>query len=408
MVYLFITEKKADNASDIFGSPMSPNSKKRIVICGNYGATNLGDEAILDGIISLVRRASPDADIAVMSANPEETAAMHGVESVDLFPAGVRSMARGLFGGGIGKTIDAIKKADLFILGGGGLFSDERPMAIVIWSLQARIARMFLSPGKGKIFCLGQSVGPLGTFFGRRVTTSVFNHTAAVTVRDDASLALLQNMGIMGVQSLADPAFALSVNEPPDEKPEPYVVITARPWIKIRTNHQSASAPNDVSKKIAQFIDWLWQEKGLKSVLIPFQLAVDNDVEVLNKIVAQVHNKDAVEIFEYSRDFRKTVELIERATAVVGMRLHSLIFSTMCARPFVALSYSKKVRDFAAQVGMEEFVMDWPAFDLQELCSRFDSLLNRQEELKNRLNEALLTQRDLALRNVDIIKNLLT
>jgi polysaccharide pyruvyl transferase WcaK-like protein len=34
---------------------------KKVLICGNYGATNIGDEAILDGIILLVRLADPDA-----------------------------------------------------------------------------------------------------------------------------------------------------------------------------------------------------------------------------------------------------------------------------------------------------------------------------------------------------------
>ena len=45
-----------------------------ILICGAYGLGNSGDEAILTAILRQVREAAPDADITVLSRNPEETA----------------------------------------------------------------------------------------------------------------------------------------------------------------------------------------------------------------------------------------------------------------------------------------------------------------------------------------------
>ena len=57
----------------------------KIVICGNYGATNLGDEAILESILQMVRGAFADARatagavrVTVVSADCDSTAAKYG------------------------------------------------------------------------------------------------------------------------------------------------------------------------------------------------------------------------------------------------------------------------------------------------------------------------------------------
>ena len=51
----------------------------RIGISGSYGGMNLGDEAILEGILSQIRATVP-ADITIFSRNPSDTMARHKVE----------------------------------------------------------------------------------------------------------------------------------------------------------------------------------------------------------------------------------------------------------------------------------------------------------------------------------------
>jgi polysaccharide pyruvyl transferase WcaK-like protein len=51
----------------------------RVGISGSYGGLNLGDEAILEGIVTGLRRALP-VEITVFSRNPEDTLARHHVE----------------------------------------------------------------------------------------------------------------------------------------------------------------------------------------------------------------------------------------------------------------------------------------------------------------------------------------
>jgi len=385
-------------ALDININVEAMDRRPRIVICGNYGATNLGDEAILDGILSMVRRALPAAEIVVLSANPTETADLYGVKSVFLLPAGVRSFWRGFVGGRRGSilaTLDAIRSADLFILGGGGLFTDEKFMAILIWSLQARFARFFKVP----IFCFGQSVGPLRTFFGRWMTARVFKSAAAITVRDESSRDLLMRLGVDDAVVLADPALVLPDPEPLPESNESYIVLSVRPWKKHLVKE-------DFHEGLAKFIDWLWREKGLKTVMVPFQIMVDNDVNELNCVYDLLGNKNAAEISAYGSDYRETMELMARATAVVGMRLHSLIFASLCSTPFLALSYSEKVRGFCGQMQMEEFVLDLKEVNFDVMKERFERILSERDKLILVLEDRTLHLRAKALEHEEILKKL--
>jgi len=365
----------------------------RIVICGNYGATNLGDEAILEGILTMVRRSIPSADITIMSSNPEETTSLHGEKSIFLVPAGVRSFFRGIFSGTIGETLDVMKRADLFILGGGGLFTDERPMAVLIWSLQVRMARFFKVP----IFCFGQSVGPLRTFFGRSVTRKVFQSARMVSVRDPSSAILLQrSLGIDDVKELADPAFALASLGPIAEQQESYIVLSVRPWVRGKSS--------ELYKILAQFIDWAWKSHQLKTILVPFQVANGSDIDVLNKIFDQVEVEDAAEIFAYTSDYRKIMELMSRSQAVVGMRLHSLIFSALAHTPFVGLSYSEKVRQFVKQVHMEEYLFEWENLELQLLKDAFEGMLKHRDEISVRIDDAVFDLRAKAMEHEELLR----
>jgi len=83
----------------------------RVGISGSYGGLNLGDEAILEVIVTQLRRALP-VEITVFSRQPEDTLARHRVERA----VPVREMSRD-------EIIPEIERLDLFILGflSGGL-----------------------------------------------------------------------------------------------------------------------------------------------------------------------------------------------------------------------------------------------------------------------------------------------
>ena len=62
----------------------------KVGITGSYGGLNLGDEAILQSIVTQLRRDLP-VEITVFSRDAEDTKRRHGVERVG---AGAQAVAR--------------------------------------------------------------------------------------------------------------------------------------------------------------------------------------------------------------------------------------------------------------------------------------------------------------------------
>ena len=90
------------------------NRRLRIGISGSYGGMNLGDEAILEGILSQLRATIP-ADITVFSRNPRGHAR----------PAQGRARRLTRVADHEGRSSRRSEQLDLFILGGGGILYDR-------------------------------------------------------------------------------------------------------------------------------------------------------------------------------------------------------------------------------------------------------------------------------------------
>src|SRR3984893_9751766 len=92
---------------------MNPaNQTYKVGITGSYGGMNLGDEAILQSIITQLRKDLP-VEITVFSRDAEDTKRRHGVERA--IP--VRKLSRA-------EVQPEIEGLGLLIFGGGGMLYD--------------------------------------------------------------------------------------------------------------------------------------------------------------------------------------------------------------------------------------------------------------------------------------------
>lgn len=161
----------------------------RLVLVGNYGDHNLGDEMLR----SYFLRTFPEHNWTIVSARP------NGANEVPRLPFGIRSFFRPWW-----KTIDAIKNADALIYGGGSLFTDtESWKAPVLWWTYAVLARMF----RKRIILAFQGVGPFRTGIGMWCSRSAIEHAHFVSVRDPHSLARIKSWNLKTDPTLSsDPA----------------------------------------------------------------------------------------------------------------------------------------------------------------------------------------------------------
>jgi len=56
--------------------------RRRVLAIGWFGENNLGDEAMLDGLLRLLHRALDDPDVTVATRDPADTAAAFGTKTM--------------------------------------------------------------------------------------------------------------------------------------------------------------------------------------------------------------------------------------------------------------------------------------------------------------------------------------
>lgn len=356
------------------------NGAKKYVVCGHYGVTNLGDEAIGIGLIQAIKDANPEHEITVLSYDKGRSKAFYNkylpkfhVRTAYIAPLGFRSLFRGIFKGELRKTVNEIKSCDRFILGGGGLFTDERLYAVFLWGLQAFFALRY----KKALYLIGHSVGPLNTRIGKWIVKKIFNKAEFISVRDIESKKVLKQLGVeKEIHVLSDMAMLMNYDEKnqaslmnkklEQKEGKKYFILTFRGW-----DGKLAK----LNKKLEQAIERIVQKHKLQPVLIPFQLIKENDQEIMNKKIVQKGGVEKIVVQKYQDNISEILEQIGAAEFVIGVRLHSLIFSSIVGTPFVGISYSKKVEDFMSEMGLEQYCLKNDQFEDDILNDRIERMI---------------------------------
>ncbi|KKP38573.1 hypothetical protein A2229_00690 [Candidatus Peregrinibacteria bacterium RIFOXYA2_FULL_33_7] len=292
-----------------------------------------------------------EIEISVLSNDPANTLKLHNARSYYLMPFGARSLLRGIFKGEFFRTWNQIKKADLVIFGGGGLFTDELK-ANLLWSWQA----LFCYWLDKKVWHYGQSVGPLKKKRSQNIVKKVMDKAWKISVRDQESKEILMNIGVnKEVEVRDDPALNLrnrkeiegikeKVNlflKNYDLEPNEFIGVSLRKWSNLT---------DEKKKKVALFLDEQIEKENLKVLMVPFARIPENDTEILKEVKSLMRNQEQVIIKDYTDNFWEILYLWKKSGFILGMRLHSIIFAEIVGKPFYAISYSDKVLNFLKSI----------------------------------------------------------
>lgn len=350
----------------------------KVGICGNYGVSNLGDEAILKALVDAVQHVYPRAEITVFGVGM-------------LFPLGVRSFLKSIVRWNLWKKpLKGMRECDMVIVGGGGLFADDEGAFVsVFWALHGVIAHLMGKP----VLALGISVGMVH-LWNRGVVRYFFKKCRAVGVRDLPTQQLLDRWKIQNVL-LSDITLLLQVPHVQfvEKNKEKYVAISLRSF-----KNQS----DILYTNIAQVCDFLIKEYGFLIRLIPFQGMVQNDAYILNKIIEQSHFPGRIKYEPFQVDFSKALEIIRGAKVVIAMRLHAGIFSLLEGTPFIPITYMRKVGDFWSEFP-EITSLNIEQISAEKVLAVIDTILKDSEREKNRLATIKYKLRDRASKIYDLL-----
>lgn len=360
----------------------------RFLLSGYYGFGNLGDDALLEVIVSQLKTRHPYATIDVLSAKPDETAHQLHVEATPRWESkAVRS---------------AIQRADAVLSGGGGLLQNAtslRSLAyyanIIRGGIRARRATMIFA----------QSIGPLD-FFGKAVVRECCKGLSAATVRDTRSQSLLSSLlPSVSVERTADPVFLYDAQEEAVDlsseglgpQSDPLAVVSVR----------KATGMRERLDVVARAVDRLSEMHGVRVAFLP--LGGAPDAEISTMIIRKCRSAPVL-LPECS--LARAANVIRNARVVIGMRLHALILAARYGVPFLAIPYDPKVSALCRDL---DYPMP-PLFALEpsgtkpepeETDGLIDRLWNERERLASHLSAAVGPLQSLALRNFEVLDDVL-
>jgi len=360
----------------------------RFLLSGYYGFGNIGDEAMLAGLVQGFRELSPSAELTVLSGNPAETTAEHGLIAV---PRGLRSARHHL------------RLADVLISGGGGLLQDKTSWRSPLYYLA--VIHLAGSARRPVAF-IGQSIGPLKRPWVRSLARRALSRVDLLAVRDHLSRQSLVDLGLSrSVEVTADLAFLLP-------RPTDAEIASARqraglsavtePLAALALRPAPGNGRDAEILQLAAAAGRSCDELGLRPLLIPMHPS--QDVALAPPVADALPSHNA--IIAPPMRAREILALTAGCRMVIAMRLHALIFAALCGLPPVAISYDPKVDGLMEQLGLEP-ATDLARFDADRLARVIRESWHARAEISESLAARVPHLRSLALRNIELALSLL-
>lgn len=370
---------------------ISRKSQRRLIILSGYfGFGNLGDEAILECLISWLKNFTSSENVVVLSVNPASTSCLFGVKAVNRW--------------NLWTWLPLFQQARLVISGGGGLFQDTNSAgSVFFYGCQIILARVLGS----SVVALAQGLGPLNRLISRTFTCASLKCCQAITVRDQASYQLLESWEITG-EKTADLVWSLKATPLPSQLEHQINALRQQgsPLVGISLRASPNFTRNHLQALVLSIRDALPQSAQL--LLLPLQL--EKDESALTEFQTlwlqygrTVHTLD-LKTLQLPSQWLTLMGLLD---LVIGMRLHALIMALSQGIPAVGLAYDPKVSQLLTcfeqpilNLAKEECQTSWTLSLKQALASR--------ETLSAKAKAKAEAQKNLSCQNFNMLAKILS
>jgi polysaccharide pyruvyl transferase WcaK-like protein len=262
---------------------------------------------------------------------------------------------------------------DLLLLGGGTLINRNQYLRWLLERDSPRIERAVLGTGVASPDFWGltedkdQWLRWLGT-------------CAYVGVRGPRSEQTLVDWGFKGdVEVCGDLALALEAQGSSDgEGP----VVIAPAW----TNGELWGGSDATVFEELALAAKEWIDAGREVTLMSCHPSDDRPILIIKELLGDADTGYHAGYL----DVTATVELIAASSLVVGERLHACVLAAGAGRPFIAVEYRPKVRDFSESVAMDDFVVRTDELKAGRLVEMSREL---QDEAPEEMTAAVATYR---------------
>ena len=339
---------------------------------GWFGAGNLGDEAMLEGLLRLLDRALGPTDTTVLTSDRAGTAATYGtkvIQRVDPAASGFRNL----------ELVRSVVASDLVTLGGGDLIREQANGIVPArnWLSRLRVP-----------FALRRSTALIGVSVGELMSEEVLadirhdvDRIRLVAVRDSVSRDRLAALTSRPVHLMGDLALEALDVVTPDERPPS---MDGRPHIGVCLREilgRGPSVAEDIDRQLAPVLasalDRLVERTGARIELIPFRTRgpkrrPDDDANAGEAVAALARTGSDWVRHPQPTGAAAFGTIASGLDAILAIRLHGAILGAAAGRRVIGIDYDAKVSGFLADLGVPGQVvpLDASADDLAATVER--------------------------------------
>jgi polysaccharide pyruvyl transferase WcaK-like protein len=364
----------------------------RVLIGGNiYGCGNIGDDAVLQGILKIVTTAFPTCELAV------ET---EGSRRLDFLPPAVRLVDSY----DLKDVTQSIQACDCFISGGGTMIGDELG---VNFPLTHNLERIVRSKRHGKaVVMLAIGANRLRTPEGANTARILVGLADAMTLRDRQSRAVCDELGAKPDRTFvtADPAFLLKGEETMRTRELKRRLRSKGKVIGVNVINEAWANQTEFKAAIAEACDELYTRRGYTPVFFANEVRLERfyDYQANQETARMLHCPyEILDPVYYTPG--EMIDLVSSFDAVITMRMHGLIFGAIAGTPFATISRVDKVDNFMGSFGMTAsgtVKSCQPA----RIVADVERIIDHWQEIKPHVKAKVKQLRSDCMKNVEILQ----
>lgn len=287
------------------------------------------------------------------------------------------------------EAIHAISEADLVVgVGGGYIRENSGFLKIIDLALTLRMLNLGCTIKKTSML-YSQSVGPFGNKVQQRMAASLLKKMKLIITRESISLNLLKDMGIPSEHLLESTDAAFLTRERngsqlvalPEEiavmksEGRPIVGVTARNWLKGKKQKKYEA-------EMALALDEIGEKYSARIVFIPQTTVTrhqDDDRIVQKRIFKHMKRKDLAVCLEEPYGHHMLLDIYGSLDYLIGTRFHSAIFAMTAYVPSLVIAYEHKAAGIMKDLDLSEWVIDIEKVNASALTENFSRLWEERE-----------------------------
>ncbi len=382
----------------------------RIVIAGQASPANLGDQAILQGTLKLIRETIAPEKITLVTraASQKSVFEASGLDVIPSYPdvdrmtmddsiSKVLKIPSAL--ASPGPLIKAVRESDYVFIAGGGYIYSYRKAAPGL-TYMSHFAPVFLAKKyKKPVVFLPQSYGPINSCLAKKLLQVSIRNSKKVFYRENISGDFLKKdlaSPPAKVVFMPDHALYLKRHDLVGKASEPFwgqkiIGVTIRPW---RVAGRDAE---DYGKVLGGALAvFARAEKAIVRIIVQVQDEKQNegDESISRKLEDRLLRNLPREQVQFCTaqpyfSLEELSKLYDGCHLMVAMRLHSALMSFVLGRPALLTGYQYKALGILKAAGLEELYLG-DFYDVTEECllASLRRLWENYHEVKEKIYKA--------------------